>query len=366
MKIALISFHFAEYAYRLGSALAKQHVVLLIMNKENAQRELVKNTYERQDTRLKVMLLPDYGLKNPLMLLNLFKIITEIQKFTPDVIHCQEAVKDYLAAALPFLRRYPLILTIHDHVPHSGRDMHDRRRITLYKHYLRKIADAVIVHGDRIRSESETIFPWLKGRIFSVPHGPLGDEHSPSNNNWEKGTLLFFGRIEKYKGLAYLIEAVKILKRRGTRVRTIIAGTGQDLDTYRNEINADPSFELIDRYIRSEEIPVLFGRANIVVLPYTDATQSGIAALALQYGRPVVATDVGSIREMVREGFNGVLVPPKNSMELAEAINTLVEDQPLAKTLAQNSEKLVKGKLSWTAIADRTVEIYQYATKRRD
>ena len=365
MRIALISFHFAQYAYRLCSSLAKQHDVLLIMNKENSQRELSQNIYKEQCARQQIILLPERGFKNPLMLLNSLRIITEISKFSPAVIHCQEGTKDYLIVVLPFLRKYPLILTIHDHVPHSGKDTHSRKRIALYRSYLRRVSDAAIVHGNRIRTESETLFPWLKSRIFSVPHGPLGDKSYSANDNWEKGTILFFGRIEKYKGLFYLIEAIKILKKQGSHVKVIIAGTGSDLDIYRNEIKTDSSFELIERYIRSEEIQALFERANIVVLPYTDATQSGIVALALQYGRPVIATNVGSIGEVVQDGYNGIIVPPKDPDALANAIEMLIFDQKLAQKYAKNSKKLVENELSWTAVADKTVEVYRYAMRHK-
>jgi glycosyltransferase involved in cell wall biosynthesis len=223
------------------------------------------------------------------------------------------------------------------------------------------MADWVIVHGERIRKECELLMPWLRGRVVAIPHGPLGEITDHIAGNWERGALLFFGRIEQYKGLRYFIDAVKVLNAHGVSVKGIIAGTGHDLEQYRSGIEADGAFELIDRYIGDDEIPSLFGRANVVVLPYTDATQSGVVAMALRYGRPVVATDVGSIGEVVRDGYNGLLVPPRDVSALTNAIQQLVQNQGLAASMARNATQLATTELSWETIADSTVEAYRLA-----
>lgn len=365
MKIALISFHFAEYALLLGSALAERHEVLLILNKENAELELGSRLSDAEKPGLKIVCLPERGLINPLMLLNSVRVISEIRAFSPDVIHCQEVPYDYLMGALALLRSFPLVLTIHDHVPHTGKDTRERKRIGFYRRRLRRMPDVAIVHGERIRRESEILLPWLRNRIIAVPHGPLGEATDLVEKNWEPGALLFFGRIEQYKGLRYFIDAVKTLNTKGAVVKGIIAGTGQDLELYRAEIEADSSFELIDRYIGDDEVPGLFGRANVVVLPYTDATQSGVVAMALHYGRPVVATDVGSIGEVVREGYNGLLVPPRDVPALAHAIGRLVEDQPLSASMGRNARQLGQTELSWAAIAERTAAAYRLAVAHK-
>lgn len=361
MKITLISFHFAEYAFLLASTLSARHEVQLILNQKNAERELGQRLKAPAGQKLEIILLPDYGLKNPLMLLNVFKIVSKVRKFAPDVVHCQEAIFDYLMAALAFLRKYPLVLTIHDHIPHSGIDAHARKRIIFYQRRLRHLPNVVIVHGERIRQESENLLPWLRGRIMAIPHGPLGEAAGMRNEQWERGNLLFFGRIEQYKGLRYFIDAVKALNSEGVAVKGVIAGTGADLEHYRAEIESDNRFELIDRYIDDNEIPAIFSRANVVVLPYTDATQSGVVAMALRFARPIVATDVGSIGEVVREGFNGLLVPPRDVPALAAAIKTLVNNSQLALTMGQNASQLASSELSWGAIAERTENAYQVA-----
>lgn len=361
MRIALISFHFAEYAFLLAKGLSEKHDVLLILNAENVARELGCRLLASASGRLQIVQLPPRALKNPLMGLNIYRIVAGIKRFSPDILHCQETPYDYLMGALVLLRNIPLVLTIHDHVPHSGKDAEDRWRIRFYRRRLRHMPDVVIVHGERIRRESEALLPWLRNRIIAIPHGPLGGASADNIHGWQRGALLFFGRIEQYKGLRYFIDVVKALNADGVNVKGIIAGTGQDLEQCRAEIEANGAFDLIGRYVADDEIPALFARANVIVLPYTDATQSGVAAMALRFGRPVVATDVGSIGEVVREGYNGFLVPPRDVPALASAIKLLVENQQLAVTLAKNAIRLAATELSWETIADSTAEAYRLA-----
>ena len=99
------------------------------------------------------------------------------------------------------------------------------------------------------------------------------------------------------------------------------------------------------------------------MLPYTDATQSGVAAMALGYGIPVVATAVGAIPEFVRDGFNGLLVPPRDSAAVARAIQGILEKPKEYERLAQNAIALRDGELSWSRIAEQTMACYRAAMR---
>jgi len=361
MKIAIISFHFAEYSFLLANALASKNEVVLMLNKANASNELGNRIEIEKHSNLTVFYLTDYGLKNPMIILNVFKILKIINGFNPEVIHCQEAIKDYLMGALWFMKNRPLVLTIHDHVPHTGKDSRDRKRIVFYKDILRKLPDAVIVHGEKIISESQQLMPWLENKLFSVPHGVLGKITSGHDKNWQPGVVLFFGRIEEYKGLKYFIEAVNIVSTKYVSIKGIIAGTGQDLENHKSDIINNDNFELIDRYIKDVEVPTLFNRANVVILPYTDATQSGVVATALSYGRPIVTTRVGSIDEVVKDGVNGLIVQPKDAQALADAMFKIISNTALANEMADNARQLAETELSWSCIADKTMLVYKHA-----
>ena len=367
MKIALIAVHFSEYAFRLAQTLANNHDVLLCVNKKNFTNEVSASIQRAPAPRCRIVWLPDTWLRSPLDFVTGVTTLTgTIRKFKPDIVHCQEAVRDYLIVALQLLPRYPLVLTIHDHVPHTGQDSTVSKRVRFYKSFLRQRADLVIVHGDQIRRDCERLMPWLAGRIVSIPHGPLGGHMSLPRTHWNNGTLLFFGRIEAYKGLRYLIEAVRLLKKDGVDVKVIIAGTGSDLACHRQEVITESSFELLDRYIDKEEIADLFARADIAVMPYTDATQSGVAAIALNYRCPVIATDVGSLAEMVRNGVNGVLVPPRNPEALADAIRSVAFDRKKLANMSARAAALADNDFSWSSIGLRTQAAYERVRQRTD
>lgn len=360
MKIALVAVHFAEYAFRLAQTLADNHDILLCVNERNFKNEVSASIQTALAPRCNIVWLPDTWLRSPFAFATgVGRLAGTIRNFKPDVVHCQEAVRDYLIVALQLLPRRPLVLTIHDHVPHTGQDSNISKRVRFYRSFLRQRADLVIVHGDQIRRECERLMPWLNGRIVSIPHGPLGSNMSFARTRWNNGTLLFFGRIEAYKGLRYLIEAVRSLKKDGINVKVIIAGTGSDLARHRQEVVTESSFELLDRYIDKEEIADLFARADIAVMPYTDATQSGVAAMALNYRCPVIATDVGSITEMVHDGGNGVLVPPRNSKALADAIRSIAFNTKKLNEMSAHAAMLASNDLSWRSIARRTEVAYE-------
>lgn len=357
MRITLLSFHFAEYALSLAQALAKEHHVLLCLYSKNAKNELV--VLPKDSERLKIFYLSKLTYKKPRMLLDLVSLIREIRHFRPDLIHCQECFRDCLSLALPYLRTKPFVLTIHDHKPHSGTDSQVKLRSRFHRGFLRRVANNVIVHGEVIKQETEAFMPWLKGKVHSVPHGILGSKARPFQADWQEGVILFFGRINKYKGLQYLVEAVELLQQRGLQVKALIAGTGPELASLRQRITGNSSFVLLEEYIPAEEVSSLFQRAQVVVLPYTDATQSGVAALALSHARPVIASDVGSIQEMVRPGVNGILVAPKDVGGLAEAIHQLLANRNEAVRMGERAHQLALTEFSWEAIAKKTTAVYE-------
>lgn len=366
MKVLHIAFHFAEYAVNLSRAVAEQHEVILLLSRNNARAELIEPVDLSRDHGISCCLLPDHQLRNPLFLANALTIVRTAKRFRPDVIHCQEAPRDYLALAVPFLGKAPLVVTIHDHKPHSGHDSNTRPRMEFYKSWLRRRADALIVHGERVRTEAEAMLPAHRGRVFSVPHGVLGQGPADKTFELDPGEpirLLFFGRIEAYKGLGNLLDAIDMVRARHHRITLTIAGTGHDLFRHRQRIADDPGCTLIERFIPADQIAALFTATQIVVMPYDDATQSGVAALAIRFGRPVVATDVGSVSEMVRDGENGLLVPPRDPVALANAIERLVVEPGLATACAASARHRAATDLSWSAIARQTTRVYEAAIR---
>lgn len=365
MRIALLSLHFAEYATRLALALAENHDVLLILREDNAQRELSPGLASRlaASPRLKTCRIQHRPLKDPRCLLNAIRIYRNVSRFRPDIVHFQEFLADYAAlSAIALWRRFPGILTVHDHVTHTGADSRSSTRGNHYRHWLRNKASRLIVHGERIRSEMLASEPHRQGTIDSVFHGVLGAESAPySMHDATPGTLLFFGRVEAYKGLGDLLTACETLHQRSIAFRLRIAGKGTDLDNHRARVVSAPWIELDETYIPVEAVPELFRRAALVVLPYTDATQSGVAALAFAFGRPVLATATGALPEVVIPGQTGELVPPRQPQYLADTLERLLTHPALLANLAAGAAKFAGDELNWHTIAGHTQRTYEQA-----
>jgi glycosyltransferase involved in cell wall biosynthesis len=371
VKIALLALHFAEYASRLALTLSAAHEVLLVLRSSNARSELPDDLRAPLQKAVTVRSLEIPRFRDPRVVGRIITIGRVLRDFSPDILHVQEA---HLALngwpILNLRRRVPVVLTVHDHVLHSGGPGVFTTGSWQWQvlQWSRRKADRLIVHGPRMRAElAELSGAGAAERIDVIPHGILGrngidDDDDP---RYEPATFLFFGRIESYKGLRYLLDACDDLRRRGHNFRLIVAGTGADLERHRGRIAAAAGIELIDRFISAPEVPGLFRRAMAVVLPYTDATQSGVAAMAFAFARPVLATDVGDVPDVVIDGESGLIVPPRQEKALADAMEKLLVDRRLRDALAAGAARVARRKLSWPRIAAATCETYRRALESR-
>jgi glycosyltransferase involved in cell wall biosynthesis len=362
VRITIIALHYAEYSYRLAASLSEKNEVLLILYADNAKSDLghLPKRHTQSD-KLRLIII-DRPKRIYDVLRNARILVNEARKFNPQVIHYQEAFRDELVVAWPFMPKAPTVLTVHDPLPHSGEDTDGFRwsRGRLYRFALRHWTDHVITHGEFLSTELLRNNKYLSGRVSKVAHGILGhpDTHSP-RDEIPAPRLLFFGRLYKYKGLSRFIEAVIRLRESGIDVVGVVAGRGPDLAANRSQMLAGSCFEIIDRFIAVEELPSLFNASRAVVLPYVDGTQSGVAAMAFAYGRPVVCTAVGSIPEVVHDGVNGLVVPREDHAALVEALRRVLIDDSLWSHLSHGARASAEGPLSWEAIALNTEQVYE-------
>lgn len=364
MRIAFLALHFAEYSAHLCLALAERHEVLLFLYGDNARNELGgRLADEFRHPRLQIV-----QIERPLgagtVLRNAHAIVTQVRRFAPDVLHMQEELRDELMLALPFLAQLPVVMTIHDPVNHSGQDAKRLRfsRFRLYRAIVRGRVDRVITHGRALVNAVEAGTPRLRGRVDSIPHGPLGPTGDlPLPVPPRLHSFLFFGRIHEYKGLRYFVAAIQQMHRSGLPVRGVIAGRGSDLKANLPLIAETPSAFVVDeRYIDETEMRRLFSETTAAVIPYVDGTQSGVAAMAIGSGRPVVGSRVGAIPELVRHGVNGLLVEPRDVEQLVYALSSLL-DRDRWLELAGGAAMLRSGDLSWRSIAVSTASAYRAA-----
>ncbi len=177
--------------------------------------------------------------------------------------------------------------------------------------------------------------------------------------------VLFFGFVRPYKGLRHLIEALPRLCSRLPELRLVIAGEFWDsFPSYTrriDELGVTPHVMIENRYIPNEEVGLYFTAADVVVLPYTSATQSAVVALAHRYGRPVISTDVGGLPEAVSHETTGLIVPPGDPAALADAINRYFTDADLRHRLGQGVRQTAD-RFSWS---ETVALIESLATPRR-
>ena len=329
-------------------------------NPDDIERFLGNDLIKLLNKKIKVYLLRYLSTKtmNPIKYLSPLRLIKFLYKLNPDVIDIQSL---QLSFAMPLLNKFPQVITIHDPIPHTGE--RNAYGAELLKRLAIHYADQIIVHSKEARYNFSKKYNVSLNKINTIYLGTL-----TIFRNWivnpifeEAETILFFGRISPYKGIEYLVSAVPIVKKHIPDLKVIIAGNGKfyfDVERIRN----DDTYEIINRYITNEELVELIQKSSLVICPYTDATQSGVIMTAYAFNKPVVASAVGGIPEVVEDGVTGRLVPPKNPQALATAIIDLLHNPQKREQMKKNIEKKCsEGKLSWDYIAKQTVEVYRKA-----
>ena len=246
----------------------------------------------------------------------------------------------------------PYLLTVHDGTLHPGERIPLRQRWIDWE--IRR-ADGLVVLSEHVRRTVLERLAVPPERVVVAPHGPLTSLMAAAGPARARPatprTLMFFGRIVAYKGLDLLLDAYGRLRARFPELRLVVAGGG-DLTPYRAALAALPGVEIDNRYLAEEEIPAIVARADLMVLPYREASQSGVIALAEAAGIPVAATPVGGLAEQVEDGVNGVLADAVTGDALAAAIERLLTDPALYRRCAAGIVAQSRGR--WTAAVIRS------------
>jgi len=269
-------------------------------------------------------------LQTPVQLIRFIKIAHKIR---PDWIHL--LWKHHLPVLLkPYLKKFKLCLTVHDPVLHSGE--RDIFRSWIQKKHI-EMANIFLVHGENNKKNLIRNFDINTEKIYKIPHGNIFFWKSRPDIAQEK-VILFFGRIQKYKGLKILLKSFKKAKAHLPGYRLVIRGQGYSADIA-SIIDSIPEVDFENRFVPHNEAPELFSRAAFVVLPYLEGTQSGVVPMAFAFGRTCIVSAVGSIPEIVKNGENGLLVPPGDTNALAYKIRQLAGDVNLRKQLEKGAVK---------------------------
>ena len=261
---------------------------------------------------------------------------------------------------------YPVVLTAHNILPH------DSQRPPLGQERLYSIPHRIVVHTDSLAQELERRFPSTSGRVRIIPHGTLFDDlpewpqdaaRRSLNLSPDAPVALFFGLIKPYKGVDALIRAFSQAVRQLPEARLLIAGKPSTSAEYYHalveELDLDGSVRTDLRFIPAEQANLYFGAADVVILPYLEASQSGVLLAAYRFGRPVIVTDTGSLPGTVEHGVNGLVVAPGNEDVLADAMIELLSDPARAEEMGNRSRQMGRELYNWQEIARKTIAMYE-------
>jgi glycosyltransferase involved in cell wall biosynthesis len=355
MRIALIGFPGVEYTIELSEGLSKIEEVMLMLPKPLAEhfREVIHPNVD-----LYAFYYP--RMRYPTNILMAYDIVRKINAFRPHIVHIQRGNPWFNLFAIPFLKKYCIVTTIHDVILLD----YPSQRIPRFT-FLPSIraAKQIIVHGEKLKEHMIRIHRKRPDEVNVMRRGvnSIYTRYACNPMPDDGRTVLYFGRIWGYKGLSYLIEAEPFISQKIPGAKIVIAGEGEDFSKYRALMVNPEHFVVHNKFIPNEMVPELFQQASVVVLPYVDGSQSGVIPMAYAFGKPVIVTDVGSLPENVFEGITGHIVPPRDARSLADAIVDLLLDSEKRTRMGKNALKKTQQEFSWDYIARKTVEVYRKA-----
>jgi glycosyltransferase involved in cell wall biosynthesis len=238
-----------------------------------------------------------------------------------------------------------IVYLCHNSLPHEPK---------FYDKFLTKLAfkfgDEFIAHSTEDKKAIEKL---TKNKLVIKAFHPIYDEFN-NGKKWntkkvrqeldlKKNVLLFFGYIRPYKGLKYLIQAIPEILRSNPNTSLLVVGEfwSKDKPEYIrmvNELKLGNNVKFVDQYVPNEEVGKYFSVADIVVCPYISATQSGIIQMAYAFNKPVIATSVGGIPDVVVPEESGYLIPPNSTKRIALATNSFYS-QPIKREKLMNIKK---------------------------
>jgi glycosyltransferase involved in cell wall biosynthesis len=283
MRIALIATASFDYCVEYAEMLSDScEVLFCVPEKSLAARAFV-------DSQVEVACFDGPRHRSPSGFVLIARLLARIRAWRPDIVHFLGENNIWLNLLPPLLGRTPVVTTVHDIELHPG-DTESRRVPRLFVDRFIRQSGAIFVHGENLRSDALAKLPTPTKRVFVFPHPPLTYYARLAQRNKMARTkdglfrVLFFGRIDEYKGLKYLIEAAKLPRLPSLRV--VVAGRGDEPAEGGVPIWAMETFELHNRFIPDLELAQLLTDADVVALPYIEASQSGVLMVALAFGLP--------------------------------------------------------------------------------
>lgn len=319
-----------------------------------------------------------FNLFNPYSFTALKKILFE---YKPDIVHLH-TMEQISPSVLFLLRKYPTFMTLHgpetfirslvtwcigDRYFHK-KEMYENNftligRFHYFYHtyiqrYIYKLGfknvDLFIAPSNYIKNKAISDVSPIKTIHNSID---LPKYSAIENNN----NILFVGRLEKAKGVRYLIEAVPLIIKKIPNIQLYIVGDGQEKDSLFklvNSIRLSKNIHFIE-WQKNDDLKLYYKKANIIIIPSICPENFPTVCLeAMSIGRPIIGTRVGGIPEIIDDKVNGYLVKPKDSGQIAEKVIKLLLDKNLLKFMSKNA-RIKSEKYNLINYITEIEEIYQ-------
>lgn len=281
-----------------------------------------------------------------------------------DVVHYQWLTVPLLdARLLPPTR--PRVMTAHYILPPRP----SRRQLAAARTVFGRM-DAVVAHSEHGASRLREEVGLDPARVRAIPHGAFDyltrlpeDKPLPAELAGAEGpVILSFGLLRPYKGLETLLEAFRQVK--GAEL-WIVGNPRMEVEPLRRlAAEAAGRVRFVTRFVEDAEIPAIFRRADLLVLPYLDAEHSGVLYTGLAFAKPMVLSAVGGFPEVAETGA-ARLVPPGDTASLATALSDLTADTAARERLSGAAAHAAAGPFSWDEAARRTLDLYQELIEAR-
>ncbi len=347
----------AQYTDQLYLHLSKRHPVEVFTYSRLFPQLLFpgKTQFDTSNTTIGV---PSRQTLDSIGPLSWWRTAAEIVKLQPRVVvvmHQMPFFAPCLGTLLRRIRRQTAsrqILLCHNLIPHETHFFD----VPLTR-YLIKVPEAFVVLSEsverdllRLRSNAKVVrVPQPIYDFFPTPPAQQAAREQLGLPP-DQPVVLFFGLVRAYKGLGTLLQAMTSLP----QARLLIAGEfyqpRADYERQIAELGLGDRVLVEDRYIPNEEVPKYFAAADVVVLPYLSATQSGVSKLAYHFDKPVVITNVGGLAEEVEEGKTGYVVPPNDPAALAVAIEKVLTEKTRIDFASHVRE--YKKRYSWERVVE--------------
>lgn len=261
-----------------------------------------------------------------------------------------------------FLNINQVVAICHDPIAHTGTSFYQQY---LFDRHYRK-ADEIFTLTKSFKNTVHEQFGTPIENIHYIPHGRMQMYNSYSeemynslNFDEHKYNFVYFGFIEHYKGLNVLSAAYRKIREQRKDISLIVAGNG-DFSPYKEGFEGLDDVTIINRYIKDEEVGALFAGPNVIsILPYLNATQSGVIPIAFEYLTPVIASDTGGLREQLNDGKIGLLFECGNVDDLVNKMNNIIDDHE-EYLRQQDLMKEYRETLNWEKLADNLLKQIGY------